>query len=167
VEFDSIFLVETGIHGSRPYFCPRPVRVHALPRFSGITSLDKAIFDLEGIRKALDTLIGPETIMVGHSLESDFMMLRISHHPRVIDTIKVSGAATVGPTTVLMACGQLFPHERGLPYRRGLRALAHEYLRRSIQNGDGSVGHSSEEDAVATLDLVRHYVRWRQSIAPK
>ena len=64
------------------------------PRFSGITSIDNAIFDLQGIRKALDTLIGPETIMVGHSLESDFMMLRISHHPRVIDTVKVSGPVT-------------------------------------------------------------------------
>ena len=67
-------------------------------RFSGITSIDKAVFDLQGIRKAMDTLVGPETIMVGHSLESDFMMLRISHHPRVIDTVKVSGSVTIGPT---------------------------------------------------------------------
>lgn len=74
-------------------------------RFSGITTLDNATFDLQGIRKALDTLVGPGTIMVGHSLESDFMMLRISHHPRVIDTVKVSGPVAIGRTTVLMECG--------------------------------------------------------------
>jgi len=136
-------------------------------RFSGITSLDNAVLDLQGIRKALDNLIGLETIMIGHSLESDFMMLRISasRHPRVIDTVKVSGPVTMAPTTALMVCGQLFPHERGLPYRRALRVLVHEHLKRSIQRGDGSVGHSSVEDAVATLDLVRHYVRWRGTIA--
>lgn len=158
------YFVEIGIRGSR--FHVRlfdQVKFMLFSRFSGITSLEKAVFDLKGIRTALDTLIGPETIVVGHSLESDFMMLRVSHHPRVIDTVKVRAPVTIGHCTdhILVMRGQLFPHERGLPYRRALRVLVREHLKRSIQNGGGSVGHSSVEDAVATLDLVRHYVRWR------
>ena len=87
--------VEIGIRGSRSHVRPFDhVKFMPFPRFSGITSLEKAVFDLQGIRTALDTLIGPETIIVGHSLESDFMMLRISRHPRVIDTVKVRGPVT-------------------------------------------------------------------------
>lgn len=102
------YFLEIGIRGSR--FHVRPfdkIKFMPVPRFSGITSLEKAVFDLKGIRTALDTLIGPETIMVGHSLESDFMMLRISHHPRVIDTVKVRALVTIGHWTnhILVARG--------------------------------------------------------------
>jgi len=53
---------------------------------------------------------------------------------------------------------ELFPHRIGPPYRRALRDLAKEHLGLTIQTGGGSVGHSSVEDSIATLDLVRHYV---------
>jgi len=36
-------------------------------RFSGVTSLEEATKDLAGIRKALASLIGPNTIIVGHA----------------------------------------------------------------------------------------------------
>jgi RNA exonuclease 1 len=59
---------------------------------------------LKGIRQALDAFIGPQTVIIGHGVENDLMMLRMIH-PRVVDTIV------------------LFPHQFGLPYRRALRIL--------------------------------------------
>jgi RNA exonuclease 1 len=73
-------------------------------RFSGVTSLKDAVFDLKGIRRALDALIGPKTIIVGHAVENDLKMLRMIHL-RIVDTIV------------------LFPSPSGLPYKRALRVL--------------------------------------------
>ncbi|KAF8335069.1 uncharacterized protein EI90DRAFT_3144960 [Cantharellus anzutake] len=106
--------------------------VHVL--FSGITSLDKAVYDLDHIRAALRSYIGPDTIIIGHALENDLKALRLVHH-RIVDT------------------SAIYAHSSGLPYRRSLRNLAKVYLDRTIQSGDGSTGHSSLEDARATLDL--------------
>lgn len=62
----------------------------------------------------------------------------------------------------------LFPHSSGPPYRRALRDLTKEHLGRAIQLGgaSGSAGHSSVEDSVATLDLVKFYVLKHGSIKP-
>ncbi|KZT36848.1 hypothetical protein SISSUDRAFT_1049379 [Sistotremastrum suecicum HHB10207 ss-3] len=108
-------------------------------RFSGITSLDEARLNLVSVRKALQSYIGPSTIVIGHALENDLKTLRMIH-PRCVDTV------------------ELFPHHAGLPYRRALRALVSEKLGQSIQAGGGTSGHSSLEDARATLDLVRWYL---------
>ncbi|KAG8836213.1 RNA exonuclease 3 [Serendipita sp. 399] len=116
-------------------------------RFSGVTSLESAILNLDGIRSALDALIGPRTVIIGHAVENDLMMLRMIHH-RLVDTIV------------------LYPSPLGLPYKRSLRALASEFLGRSIQTGGETAGHSSAEDALATLDLVKHYVRERSQKKP-
>lgn len=105
-----------------------------------MTSLADAALDLNGIRRALDKLIGPRTVIVGHGIGNDLLMLRMIHH-RVVDTVV------------------LFPHQRGLPFKRALRILAKEYLNRSIQTGDETVGHSASEDALATLDLLKYYVQ--------
>jgi RNA exonuclease 1 len=76
-------------------------------RFSGIHP-DKyatdAVLTLESVRRALGRLIGTDTILIGHALDNDLRALRLVHH-RVIDT------------------AALFPHSRGLPYRRALRDL--------------------------------------------
>ncbi|EGO01872.1 hypothetical protein SERLA73DRAFT_177433 [Serpula lacrymans var. lacrymans S7.3] len=110
-------------------------------RFSGITQEDhsKATLSLSSIRNSLDAFINSDTIIVGHALDNDLKTLRMIHH-RCIDTVV------------------LFPHRLGAPYRRALRDLAKEHLGLTIQTGGGSVGHSSVEDSIATLDLVRHYV---------
>jgi RNA exonuclease 1 len=111
-------------------------------RFSGIHP-DKyaadAVLTLESVRRALGRLIGTDTILIGHALDNDLRALRLVHH-RVIDT------------------AALFPHSRGLPFRRALRDLVNEYLSRSIQQGDSTKGHSSIEDSVAALDLVKWFV---------
>ncbi|KAI6035160.1 ribonuclease H-like protein [Pisolithus orientalis] len=110
-------------------------------RFSGICQEkhEKAFLTLSSARQSLDAFINSETIIIGHALENDLKTLRIIHH-RCIDTVV------------------LFPHRAGPPYRRSLRDLAKEHLGIVIQAGDGSSGHSSVEDSVATLDLVRWYI---------
>ena len=76
-------------------------------RFSGIHP-DKyatgAVLTLESVRRALGRLIGTDTILIGHALDNDLRALRLVHQS-VIDT------------------AALFPHSRGLPYRRALRDL--------------------------------------------
>lgn len=114
--------------------------------------------DLAGIRKALDSLLSTDTILLGHALDNDLKTLRIVHH-RCVDTALI------------------FPHRAGPPYRRSLKDLCvarpclsfvysnascrtKEKLGKTIQVGTGdiTVGHSSLEDAIATLDLVRWHI---------
>ncbi|KAF9247301.1 ribonuclease H-like protein [Melanogaster broomeanus] len=110
-------------------------------RFSGITQEEhqKASLSLPSIRRSLDAFINSETIVIGHALENDLKTLRMIHYQCVDTAI-------------------LFPHRAGLPYRRSLRDLVKEHLGISIQTGGGSTGHSSVEDSVATLNLVRWYI---------
>ena len=83
-------------------------------------------------------MFSAETILIGHSLESDLKALKLLH-------------ATVVDTSVV------FPHKMGPPYKRALRMLAAELLLRIIQNDVG--GHDSAEDALACLDLMKMKVK--------
>ncbi|KAI6105789.1 ribonuclease H-like protein [Pisolithus sp. B1] len=109
---------------------------------------EKAFLTLLSARQTLDAFINSETIIIGHALENDLKTLRMIHH-RCIDTVV------------------LFPHRAGPPYRRSLRDLAKEHLGTVIQVGDGSSGHSSVEDSVATLDLVRWYILNKKGTSQK
>lgn len=55
-----------------------------------------------------------ETILIGHSLESDLKAMRLVHH-KIVDTSIV------------------FPHRLGPPYKRALKTLASEVLQLIIQ----------------------------------
>lgn len=90
-------------------------------KFSGIKEgdLDKVEVSLKDVQQKLLALIGDKTILIGHSLESDLKALKIIHDT-VIDTAEV------------------FPHRRGLPYKRALRTLMVEFLQSIIQN-DGNI----------------------------
>ncbi|KAI0774244.1 ribonuclease H-like protein [Fomes fomentarius] len=109
-------------------------------RFSGITpeKYASAVLPLVSVRQSLDELINSQTIIIGHALENDLKTMRMIHH-RCVDT------------------AILFPHPGGPPYRRALRTLTKEHLGKTIQSA-GAAGHSSIEDSVATLDLVRWHV---------
>ncbi|KLT45408.1 ribonuclease H-like protein [Cutaneotrichosporon oleaginosum] len=110
-------------------------------RFSGVVKedLERAAMDLEAVRKAVCSFVGPKTIVVGHGLENDLRALRLLHD-RVIDT------------------AILYPHPNGRPYRRALRDLVKEHLGYFIQ--ENSVGgHSSAEDARATIEVLKSRVR--------
>jgi len=109
-------------------------------KFSGIKpgDLDDITTTLEDVQRRLLKMIGRDTILMGHSLDSDLKALKIVHK-KVIDTT------------------QVFPHRRGLPYRRALRTLMSEYCGKIIQ--DNVDGHDSIEDAVAVVQLMMQKVK--------
>ncbi|KAF9938556.1 hypothetical protein BGZ67_010705 [Mortierella alpina] len=64
---------------------PKNAIVDLNSRYSGIMSLEGAKYDLEQARALFLELIDGDTIVIGHSLENDFKVLRLIH-TRVIDT---------------------------------------------------------------------------------
>ncbi|CAI5454738.1 unnamed protein product [Caenorhabditis angaria] len=103
---------------------------------SGITMLDleKTVETLETCRHQLFQFINSETILVGHSLESDLKALRLVH-PNVVDT------------AIIFA-------ENGRKQR--LCHLSEHFLRRTIQlPGDG---HNSKEDSQTTYNLLKYFI---------
>ncbi|KAK0162199.1 hypothetical protein PV327_008553 [Microctonus hyperodae] len=109
-------------------------------RFSGITEdhMTGVTTSILDVQATLLTMFSNETILVGHSLESDFKALKLIHNT-VVDTSHV------------------FPHKNGYPQKRALKNLCSEYLRKIIQN-DVS-GHDSNEDAVACMELIHWKVK--------
>ena len=101
-------------------------------RFSGVHVIPPDALSFTECREKLASIVGPNTILLGHSLENDLNSLKLIHS-KCIDTVVV------------------FPHPSGLPYRLSLRDLASTKLGRFIQQGE----HSSAEDALACLDLIK------------
>ena len=93
---------------------------------------------LRDVQAVLLSKFSSETILIGHSLESDLKVLKLVHD-RVVDTSVV------------------YPHKLGPPLKRALRTLAAEHLKRIIQ--DDVDGHDSAEDAIAALDLMKVKVK--------
>ena len=109
-----------------------------LTPYSGITpaKLENVTTNIKDIQARLLQVITPKHILIGHSLNSDLMALKLTH-PFIIDT------------------SILYPHPRGPPMKSSLKWLAQKYLGREIQKGHGTKGHDSIEDARACLDLVK------------
>ncbi|KAI6243059.1 RNA exonuclease 1-like protein [Aphelenchoides fujianensis] len=109
-------------------------------KFSGLTDemLEAAECDLNEAWKRFFELVNSETILVGHSLESDLRALRLVHR-NVVDTSVV------------------FPHRLGPPMKRALRNLASDYLQLIIQ--EDTEGHCSKEDAGTCMKLMLHKTR--------
>ena len=103
-------------------------------KFSGIKpgDLDNVTTRRADVQRDLLEMFSSKTILVGHSLDSDMRALKLFHR-RFIDT------------------AQIFPHKRGLPYKRALRTLMVENLRMIIQE---DAGHDSKEDACAAFKLI-------------
>jgi RNA exonuclease 1 len=106
--------------------------------YSGITKemLEPVTTTLADVQQKLLKLLTPKTVVIGHSLDSDFNALKLTH-PFIIDT------------------SIIYPHAKGPPLKQSLKWLSQRYLRRDIQQNDGSTGHDSIEDARACLDLVK------------
>ncbi|XP_014672441.1 PREDICTED: RNA exonuclease 1 homolog [Priapulus caudatus] len=104
-------------------------------RFSGIKEEDMlgVTTTLRDVQAVLLSRFNAQTILMGHSLESDLMALKLVHQS-VVDTSVV------------------FPHRLGPPFKRALRNLMAEHLKKIIQ--DSVDGHDSQEDAVACLELM-------------
>lgn len=109
-------------------------------RFSGITEeqMNRTATSILQVQANILHLCNSNTILIGHSLESDMKALKIIHN-------------TIVDTSVL------FPHKFGLPHKRALRDLAREYLKKIIQNDIS--GHDSAEDALTCMELVQWKVK--------
>ncbi|XP_029904918.1 RNA exonuclease 1 homolog [Myripristis murdjan] len=109
-------------------------------RFSGVTEedLENTTITLRDVQAVLLSMFSAESILIGHSLESDLLALKLIHST-VIDTAII------------------FPHRLGLPYKRALRNLMAEHLKRIIQ--DNVEGHDSSEDASACMELMMWKVK--------
>ena len=85
-------------------------------RFSGLSvdQLEASQFQIMDVQMELLQLWDEDTILIGHSLESDLTALKFIHS-KVVDTSIV------------------FPHRRGLPFKRALRNIVSEYLEEIIQ----------------------------------
>ncbi|WAR24856.1 REXO1-like protein [Mya arenaria] len=90
-------------------------------RFSGISEddMEDVTTTIRDVQAVLLSLFSDQTILMGHSLESDLMALKMIHNT-VVDTSVV------------------FPHRMGRPFKRALRNLMVEYLKKIIQD-DGTV----------------------------
>lgn len=99
----------------------------------GITEEEvvKATKTLIDVQNDLLQFIHAESILLGHGLENDLLVLRLIHK-RIIDT------------------SYLFPHEKGFPYRYSLKTLAKSLLKMEIQVAK----HDSVEDARVAMDVM-------------
>lgn len=84
-------------------------------------------------QERLFELVNSNSILIGHSLESDLKAMRLVHH-KVVDTSVV------------------FPHRLGPPYKRALKTIASEVLQLIIQE-DGLTLFSKFHLSFARTDL--------------
>ncbi|CAH0669574.1 unnamed protein product [Chilo suppressalis] len=130
------FIAVDGHIVYKEYVKPTAPVVDCNTRFSGIRprDLQTAEKTLRDVQNDILGFVGTDTILIGHALENDLRALKLLH-TTVVDT------------------SDLYPHARGFPLRRSLRALSMEVLGRPVRNRK-SGGHSPVEDARAALDLV-------------
>eukprot|EP01035_Chromulina_nebulosa_P018126 gene18126-23780_t len=129
VNENNVVLLDTLVKPSAPITNYRT-------EFSGITEelLAPVSVSLAQVQLFLLTHITSDSIIVGHSLDSDLKALKISHN-KCIDT------------------SIIYPHVRGHPYKYKLKYLANHYLQLDIQRSGRC--HDSIEDASAAMQLVQ------------
>lgn len=94
----------------------RSLSISTYFRYSGITEemLANETRTLRDVQAILMSMFNSQTILIGHSLESDLKSLKLIHNV-VVDT------------------SVLFPHKMGPPKKRALKTLCIENLKRIIQ----------------------------------
>ncbi|KAL8175468.1 UNVERIFIED_CONTAM: hypothetical protein K2H54_025846 [Gekko kuhli] len=109
-----------------------------LTRYSGITEklLRSVTTRLANVQARLKSLLPPDAVLVGHSLNFDLRALEVIH-PNVIDT------------------SLLFTRKGGKRFR--LKFLAEAVLRKDIQRTDQE-GHDPTEDATCALQLAQFFM---------
>lgn len=84
--------------------------------YSGITAeqLDNVKTNLREVQAVLLSMFHADSILIGHSLESDMKVVKLLHN-KIVDT------------------SMLFPHKMGFPKKRALKTLCIENLKKIIQ----------------------------------
>ncbi|NP_001121457.1 putative RNA exonuclease NEF-sp [Xenopus tropicalis] len=110
-----------------------------MTRYSGITRklLLPVKTKLKDVQQKLKSVLPPDAVLVGHSLDNDLRALQMIH-TSVIDT------------------ALLFAREYGRKFR--LKFLAQAVLGREIQTDD-VMGHCPAEDARAALNLAQYFIQ--------
>uniref|UniRef100_A0A1I7TML1 Exonuclease domain-containing protein n=2 Tax=Caenorhabditis tropicalis TaxID=1561998 RepID=A0A1I7TML1_9PELO len=115
--------------------------------FSGLTmeQIQNAKDTMQTCHQKLFKLVNSETILIGHSLESDLKSMRIVHKS-VIDT-----------AILFRSSGD---------YKVALKNLSSDLLRKTIQgDNEDAVGHDSLEDAITCVDLIYYGLKNPESLA--
>jgi RNA exonuclease 1 len=173
--FSSAILVDSLVY-------PDVEMSHYNTRFSGVTKRDMKIARAKGTcfrgrdeaRLAVWQFVGPNTIVVGHSVNCDLTAMRWIH-PIVVDTLLIESmkakaaqekeakaiAEPIDPAIITdmtsnVAQEALKKGRKG-PGTLSLKTLAMVRLNREIQS-NGNKGHDSLEDALAARDLAHWHV---------
>ena len=128
-------------------------------RFSGLRPEDFASVTttLEQVQQDMLGLVASETILLGHSLESDLRALKVSwrhslslllpyflsHCLPLLIYIPLPLLPTLLPPQIIHSSvvdtAIVFPHRRGPPLKRALRTLMKEYMKKFIQDDVGEL----------------------------
>lgn len=82
---------------------------------------EQATRSLDDVHRDLSCVIDEQTVLVGHSLDSDLQALKLVH-VLVVDT------------------AALYPHPRGIPFKHSLKRLAQDVLGRTVQEQTEGTG---------------------------
>lgn len=131
--------------------------------YSGITEelLEGVTTTLEDVQRKLAEIIDYNTVLVGHSLNCDLVVLKVCdlNNVLVISVLIISFyLQLVHPWIVDTSV--IYHHTRGPPFKASLKWLANKWLQKEIQRPRKAgevdiVGHDSEEDARAAVELLR------------
>jgi RNA exonuclease 1 len=176
--FSSSILIDSLVH-------PDVEMQHYNTRYSGVTRKDMnlalrrrdCIMGRDSAREAVWNFVGPNTVVVGHSLHNDLTALRWIH-PVVVDTFLIEsikareemdkGTKREGelasspaiPAKMAQSPGENQHARRKRAKGSGelsLKTLAMRRLGREIQAA-GKRGHDSLEDAMAARDLANWHI---------
>jgi RNA exonuclease 1 len=117
-----------------------------------VTDLKDAKMTLPDVHTKMREFMCQDTVIIGHGVENDLTALRL-FHSKIIDTVILFPHK--GASSKIVRNGKSFY------MRHSLRFLTEKLLEKQIQTGDS--GHSSAEDAQASIDLVHYYLEQKKA----
>lgn len=135
-------------------------------RYSGLTAekLENVATKLVDVQRDLAQLIDYNTILLGHSLDCDLRVLKVSlaisigfDFERFVFTYSFFPSQLIH--SFVIDTSAIYQHPRGPPFKASLKWLAQKWLKKEIQTAvagaDSAGGHDSEEDARTCVELLQ------------